>query len=48
MLLPRCHLVHLHDNKYRYESKLDKAVHDKGDIRQYSPLVKLFESPIPH
>ena len=42
--LEKCHLLHLNDNKYRFQSKRDKHVHDKGDVAKHSPLAGLYET----
>eukprot|EP01038_Epipyxis_sp_PR26KG_P008885 gene8885-11984_t len=41
-LLRKCHLMHFNDNKYRFQSKRNKFVYDKGDVTEYNALAKLF------
>lgn len=42
-VLRRCHLMHLNDNKYRFQSSRQKHVNDKGDVTQPSPLAALLK-----
>lgn len=42
--LKRCHLIHLNDNKYRFQSKRTKHVYDKGDVTQLSPITKMLSA----
>lgn len=41
-MLDQCHLLHLNDNKYRFQSRRQKHMHDKGSINSYSPIAELF------
>jgi hypothetical protein len=41
-VLDKCHLMHFNDNKYRFQSRREKHVHDKGDVFEPNPLVKIF------
>jgi len=40
-MLRKCHLVHLNDNKYRFQSKRTKHAFDKGDVTHVSPMAKM-------
>lgn len=40
-VLRRCHLMHLNDNKYRFQSKRTKHAYDKGDVTKVNPLYTL-------
>ena len=39
--LNKCYLMHLNTNKYRFQSRRDKHIHDKGNITESNILSKL-------
>ena len=40
--LRRCHLVHLNDNKYRFQANREKHVHDKGNVEEVNAIAFMF------
>ncbi|RYY72751.1 hypothetical protein EON63_20450 [archaeon] len=40
----KCHMLHLNDNKYRFQSKRTKHVYDKGDVNLPCPVVTMLEN----
>jgi hypothetical protein len=40
-VLDKCHLMHYNDNKYKFQSRREKHVNDKGDIFAPTPIVAL-------
>lgn len=42
-MLDRCHIMHLNDNKYRFQSNRQNHVHDQGDVTQFCPLASLLK-----
>ena len=39
----KCHLIHLNDNKYRFQSRRMKHSQDKGSLSEYVPLVTMLQ-----
>lgn len=42
-LTNRCHLMHLNDDKFAFQSNREKHTNDKGDIKEENPVAKMFK-----
>ena len=39
----RCHLMHLNDDKFAFQSNREKHVNDKGSVKEKNPVAKMFQ-----
>lgn len=39
----KCHLIHLNDNKYRFQSRRMKHAQDHGSLSEYVPIVSMLQ-----